>query len=36
MAPSFEQLDPETEYDDNDDEIDYTGVYYGKTRANKI
>jgi hypothetical protein len=27
MAPSFEQLDPETEYDDGEDEIDFSGVY---------
>lgn len=26
MAPSFENLDPETEYDDNEDEIDYSGM----------
>jgi hypothetical protein len=27
MAPSFEQLDPETEYDDEDEEIDYSGMH---------
>ena len=25
MAPSFEQLDPETEYDDGTDEVDFSG-----------
>lgn len=25
MAPSFDQLDPETEYDDGEDEIDFSG-----------
>ena len=36
MAPSFEQLDPETEYDDGDDEIDYTGMWCRWTRANSF
>ena len=26
MAPSFENLDPETEYDDNEDEVDFSGM----------
>ena len=25
MAPSFDQLDPETEYDDGEEEIDFSG-----------
>lgn len=27
MAPSFEQLDPETEYDEDEDEVDFSGMY---------
>lgn len=26
MAPSFENLDPETEYDEGEDEIDFSGM----------
>lgn len=26
MAPSFENLDPETEYDDNEEEVDFSGM----------
>jgi len=25
MAPSFDNLDPETDYDDGEEEIDYSG-----------
>lgn len=30
MAPSFEQLDPETEFDDEEEEIDFSGVYFSQ------
>ena len=26
MAPSFDQLDPETEYDDGEDDLDFSGL----------
>lgn len=32
MAPSFEQLDPETEYEDGEEEIDYSGMRSWKPR----
>lgn len=29
MAPSFENLDPETEYDDGEEEVDFSGMRSG-------
>lgn len=36
MAPSFEQLDPETEYDDGEEDIDFSGTMVSHALASKL